>query len=253
MTFFGQFLDHDMTFDTTSQLGVPTRPERAPNARTPGLDLDSVYGRGPMEDVQLYEPDDRSKLRVESGGQFEDLPRTGGRTAIIADPRNDENLIIAGLQVAMLKFHNRIVDMLRDGNDNDDSRRGASGVYQEARRLATWHYQWIIVHEFLPAIVGSALVNDILSRGPRFYRPRPGEQSIPVEFQGAAYRFGHSLVRPSYRANLAGDNTMPFFAFIFDPAGEGQADPDRSARRRAGAAAFHRLADVLRLRRYADG
>ena len=225
VTFFGQFLDHDMTFDTTSQLGVPTRPERAPNARTPGLDLDSLYGRGPMEDVQLYEPDDRSKLRVESGGQFEDLPRTGGRTAVIADPRNDENLIIAGLQVAMLKFHNRIVDMLRDGNDNDDSRRGASGVYQEARRLATWHYQWIIVHEFLPAIVGSALVNDILSRGPRFYRPRPGEQSIPVEFQGAAYRFGHSLVRPSYRANLAGDNTLPFFAFIFDPAGEGQADP----------------------------
>jgi hypothetical protein len=164
---------------------------------------------------------------VESGGQFEDLPRTGGRTAIIADPRNDENLMIAGLQVAMLKFHNRIVDMLRDGGDRtgDTRRGGSSSVYQDARRLATWHYQWIIVNEFLPTIVGTALVNDILSRGARFYRPRPGEQSIPVEFQGAAYRFGHSLVRPSYRANLLGDNRAPFFGFIFDPAGEGQADP----------------------------
>ena len=99
-------------------------------------------------------------------------------------------------------------------------------VYAEARRLVTWHYQWIIVHDFLPAIIGASLVNDILSRGRRFYRPRAGEQSMPVEFQGAAYRFGHSMVRPSYRANLAGNSDgSAFFGFIFDPAGQGQADP----------------------------
>jgi hypothetical protein len=46
-----------------------------------------------------------------------------------------------------------------------------------------------------------------------------------VEFSAAAYRFGHSMVRPSYRANLAGDVGQPFFGFIFDPAGENQADP----------------------------
>jgi hypothetical protein len=227
VTFFGQFLDHDMTFDTTSQLGVRTQPERSPNARTPALDLDSVYGRGPFEDPQLYQSNDRAKLRVESGGAFEDLPRSG-QTAIIADPRNDENIMIAGLHAAILLFHNRVVDRLRD-----DDRRWRSdwrAAFSEARRQVTWHYQWIIVKEFLPAIIGSTLVNDILSRGRRFYRPRTGEQSIPVEFQGAAYRFGHSLVRPSYRANLAGDDTgalpnQPFFGFIFDPAGEGQADP----------------------------
>src|SRR4029453_15583916 len=57
---------------------------------------------------------------------------------------------------------------------------------------------------------------------------RPGDQAaafIPVEFQAAAYRFGHSLVRPSYRANLQGDNGSAFFGMIFDPAGQGQADP----------------------------
>jgi hypothetical protein len=218
VTFLGQFLDHDMTFDTTSRLGVPTPPDRTPNARTPALDLDSVYGRGPFEDSQLYERD-RTRLRVEGGGLFEDLPRTSDGTAIIADPRNDENLMIAGFHVAMLKFHNRIVEMLRDDRRSDGS------VYWNARRIATWHYQWIIVNEFLPAIIGAPLVSDILTRGRRFYRPRTGEQSIPVEFQGAAYRFGHSMVRPSYRANLLGDNGAPFFGMIFDPLGEGQTDP----------------------------
>jgi hypothetical protein len=223
VTFFGQFLDHDMTFDTTSQLGVPTAPERTANGRTPALDLDSVYGRGPMEDVQLYDRADRAKFKVESGGQFEDLPRASNGRAIIADPRNDENMMIAGLQVAMLKFHNRVVDLLRE--DTGTASADFRSVFNEARRLVTWHYQWIVVHEFLPAIVGSSLVSDILSRGGRFYRPAAGQQSIPVEFQGAAYRFGHSMVRPSYRANLAGDAGLPFFAFIFDPAGEGQPDP----------------------------
>jgi hypothetical protein len=106
--------------------------------------------------------------------------------------------------------------------EEDDRRRT---VFSEARRLVTWHYHWIIVNEFLPQIIGASLVDDILSRGPRFYTPRSGEQSIPVEFQAAAYRFGHSLVRPSYRANLAGDAGRPFFGFVFDPAGEGAVDP----------------------------
>jgi hypothetical protein len=242
VTFLGQFLDHDMTFDATSRLGRPTEPENAPNTRTPAFDLDSVYGGGFVLNPQLYDPSDPVKFKVEHGGLFEDLPRGSDGRAIIADPRNDENLMISGLQAAFLLFHNRVVDMLRDdGNDRrlavahqaeegfsppdrgEDDRRRA--VFLEGRRLVTWHYHWIIVNEFLPEIIGGALVQDILSRGPRFYRPWPGRQSIPVEFQAAAYRFGHSLVRPSYRANLAGDGGSPFFGFIFDPAGETQADP----------------------------
>jgi hypothetical protein len=246
VTFFGQFLDHDMTFDTTSRLGVPARPERSPNTRTPTLDLDSVYGGGPTASPQLYQPSDRAKFNVGHGGLFEDLPRDTTNRAIIPDPRNDENLMIAGLQVAFLQAHNRVVDLLRERRTQSPTAAAAQteadeadaveafadasdvdrNVYADARRLITWHYQWIILHDFLPAILGASLVNDILTRGRRFYRPRRGEQSMPVEFQGAAYRFGHSMVRPSYRANLAGNSDgSAFFGFIFDPAGQGQPDP----------------------------
>ena len=224
VTFMGQFLDHDMTFDETSRLGVPLAPESAPNTRTPGLDLDSVYGGGPSGSPQLYESGDRDKFRVQSGGLFEDLPRAANGTAVIADPRNDENLILAGLHAAFLLFHNRVVDLLRS--------QGQANVFASARQLVRWHYQWVVLHEILPLFVGQTMVNDILRNGRRIYRPAAGQQFIPVEFQGACYRFGHSMVRPSYRANLRGDpggnpdtGAPAFFGFIFDPAGEGQADP----------------------------
>jgi hypothetical protein len=218
-TFFGQFVDHDITFDVASTLGVPTEPSTSPNSRTPSLDLDSVYGQGPVASSQLYDPSDTAKLRIESGGLFEDLARSGDGTAILPDPRNDENLIIAGLQCAFICFHNNAVDWARaNGHDGP-------GAFAEARRLTTWHYHWVVLHQFLPQIVGQALVDEVLRRGGRFYKPKEGEAFMPVEFEAAAYRFGHSMVRPSYRANLAGDDGGPFFAMIFDPAGEGQPDP----------------------------
>jgi hypothetical protein len=220
-TFMGQFLDHDITFDTTSRLGQPTSPVTATNARTPAFDLDSVYGDGPLGAPQLYDPGDQVKFRVESGGLFEDLPRyPGHHAAIIADPRNDENLVIAGLHAAFLLFHNAAVDLVRSRTPSV-----ADGqAFAEARRLTTWHYQWMILHEFLPLFVGQAMVDTILTHGRRFYMPRNDEAFIPVEFQ-IAYRFGHSMVRPSYRANLAGDHGQPFFGLVFDPSQEGRVDP----------------------------
>jgi heme peroxidase len=224
-TFFGQFIDHDVTFDLGSRLGEPTRPEDSTNSRSPALDLDSVYGGGPVRSPQLYgrrstrEPLAGIKLRVEHGGLFEDLPRTANGTAILGDPRNDEHVILAGLHAAFLMFHNEAVDYVAARN----RRFGTDEIFREAQRLVRWHYQWLIVNEFLPQIIGLPLVKDILARGRRVYRPSVG--FMPVEFQGACYRMGHSMVRPSYRANLAGDNGGPFFAFIFDPSQEGATDP----------------------------
>ncbi len=224
-TFMGQFMDHDMTFDLTSALGDPTDPEDSPNARTPKLDLDSVYAGGPRRSPQLYGHDgSRIKLRVGVNGPFEDLPRNAQSVAILGDPRNDENIVLSQLHAAFLKFHNAAVDLVRARNRRLDDEE----VFEQARRLTRWHYQWMIVHEFLPLFIGQTRTDEILHRGRRFYRPRVA--FMPVEFQGAAYRFGHTMVRPSYRANRIGNpGTSPgapaFFGMIFDPAAEGQADP----------------------------
>jgi hypothetical protein len=169
-TFMGQFMDHDLTFDLTSRLGRPAKPRRSPNARTPAFDLDSVYGGGPLSDPELYVPAGRgsrgrpAKLKIEQGGRFEDLPRNPRTSAaIIADPRNDENLMIAGLHAAFLTFHNRVVDLIAG-----ERQSSPDDMFERARQLTTWHYQWMILHEFLPLFVGQAVVDDVLQRGRKF-------------------------------------------------------------------------------------
>jgi hypothetical protein len=229
VTFFGQFLDHDFTFDLTSRLGVPAVPEESANTRTPALDLDSVYGGGPERSPELFERRNRRvepRFRMENGGLFEDLPRTPANVAVIGDPRNDENLILSGFHSAMLMFHNKVAERLA----TRDRRADASEIYRRARRLVTWHYQWIVVNEFLPMLIGQDRVNRLLALGPATFPSRV--PFIPIEFQGAAYRMGHSMVRPSYRANFNGIRGVdpavagqPFFGMIFDPSGDGQADP----------------------------
>jgi hypothetical protein len=230
-TFVGQFIDHDVTFDTSSTLGVPTEPLTSPNGRTPSLDLDSVYGGGPVASPALYDPKRPGKLLIGSGGIFEDLPRMSDGTAIVGDPRNDENMMIAGLHCAFVLFHNRAVDAAHGTSEQR---------FAQARQLTTWHYHWMVLHEFLPLFVGQAMVDDVLANGRRFYTVGLGQAFMPVEFQGACYRFGHSMVRPSYRANLKGDNGNPFFGFIFDP-GQNDVTPDPSDLRGIGTHAPRRF------------
>jgi Animal haem peroxidase len=182
---------------------------------------------------------------VESGGLFEDLPRDEHHVAIIADPRNDENLIIAGLHAAFLLVHNHAVDLIRSHNPSIADEE----AFHQARRFITWHYQWLTLHEFLPRFVGQAMVDDILAHGRQFYTLFHALAFIPVEFQ-ISYRFGHSLVRPSYRANLAGDNGQPFFGMIFDPSQEDAADPDDL---RGGVRAPRRFIDWQTFFDFADG
>jgi hypothetical protein len=175
-TFMGQFMDHDMTFDQTSALGKETNPADSPNTRSPALDLDSVYLGGPRRAPHLYGFEGSIvKLKVGLGGLFEDLPRNAQGVAIIGDPRNDENIMLSQLHAAFLKFHNAAVDWVKARN-----RRLDDEVFEEAQRLTRWHYQWMIVHEFLPLFIGQQRTSDILNRGRRFYRPRVA--FMPVEF-----------------------------------------------------------------------
>ena len=231
-TFVGQFLDHDITRDAGSRLNRPTGLRRSINLRSARFDLDSVYGGGPTEMPELYENNDSFRLHVESGGKFEDLPRDSDGNAIIGDNRNDENMMVSGIQASFLMFHNAVLDRVRSS--------GLSGeaAYDEAHRQVVWHYQWLIVQEWLPQFVGQDMVDSILTDGRQFYTD--ATPRIPVEFQTAAYRFGHSMVRPSYRANMEGENGEPFFGFVFDPTTFGDDDPDdlagghRAARRYIG-------------------
>lgn len=223
MTFLGQFLDHDMTFDPTSSLERQADPEHIANFRTPSLGLDNVYGSGPGASPHLYDRDDGDKFLLEETGTpgRQDVPRNSQMRALIGDPRNDENLIVSQLQLAFLKFHNAMVDYAR-------SEIGLAGgaVFPEAQRIVRWHYQWIVVHEFLRKTCGDAVVDDVLANGRKFYKWR-NEPFIPVEFAVAAYRFGHSQVRPSYRANFTGNlGGEPFIAMIFREAALPAGDPD---------------------------
>ena len=213
-TYLGQFIDHDLTFDPMSSLLRQNDPDALTDFRTPRFDLDSLYGRGPEDQPYLYEDDGlRFKLGAPLAGSAldpgaRDLPRHGlegqRKRALIGDPRNDENVIIAQLHATMLRFHNRVVQNLSRG------RRRPS--FEEVQRVVRWHYQWVVLHDFLPTIVGWEAVHRALphlrKRGSshagrpdlRFFGWR-NEPFMPIEFSAAAYRFGHSMVRPIYRLN----------------------------------------------------
>ena len=196
--FLGQFIAHDITADR-SMLRHHARLNELRNFRTPRLDLEYLYAAGPTGDPHLYDLDDLDKflLGVNDMGKQDDLSRNRQGRALVGDPRNDVHLIISQLHLAFLKFHNQVVDYLRDQGVP------SSDVFSEAQRLVRWHYQWIVVHEFLPLTAGEALVDNLLNNGPQFYEydERP---FIPVEFADAAYRFGHSQVRSVYILNGSG-------------------------------------------------
>src|SRR3954462_9490771 len=144
VTFFGQFIDLDVTFDASSTLGVPTDPLVTPNMHQPYYDLVTIYGQGPFVTPQYFDPHDPAKLRIESGGIFEDLPRTADGVAIIPDPRTDQNLMVSGLHSAFILFHNRAVDYVRQQQGLID----VGPIFNEAKRLVLWHYHWLILNEF---------------------------------------------------------------------------------------------------------
>ena len=225
-TYFGQFVDHDITLASTSQdaqnllspnlapLKVDEILKTTKNIRTAVFELDSVYGRsaprdeqnrakmkiGPVSKLEDF-PEQKPFLRPPETGPKKadenDLPRrsrsaseTKDRAARIGDHRNDENTIISQLHVAFLLAHNKLVDQ---GNS-----------FRKAKRILLQHYQYIVLHDFLKEIADPQIVNDTINNGARIYRPEehPDEFFMPLEFSVAAYRFGHSMVRTAYDFNL---------------------------------------------------
>ena len=203
-TFFGQFIDHDMTFDRTPLGEQEDDPGATKNFRSAQLDLDSVYLGGPTEDEKLYDPADPAKLKIGSSATHDDLPRDGV-TALIGDERNDENLMITQVHLAVLKFHNATVDHLREKNET-----AANQVFAEAQRLTRWHYQWVVVNDFLRRVIGQTMLDQLIQpQGngrwkitTKHYKPGSRDRSMmPVEYAAAAFRFGHSMLRAGYGIN----------------------------------------------------
>ena len=211
-TYFGQFIDHDLTFDPASSLQRQNDPDALVDFRTPRFDLDSVYGRGADDQPYLYEDGRRFLLgRFLTGAaanpKARDLPRsqliTSGSApqalrAIIGDPRNDENVIVSQLQGLFLRLHNKLADA------------NPTWAFDRLQREVRFHYQWVVLNDFLPTIISEQVLKEVLPHQhhnsntvlhkPRleFYHPK-NAAFMPLEFSVAAYRFGHSMVRPGYR------------------------------------------------------
>jgi hypothetical protein len=210
-TYLGQFVDHDITFDPASSLQQQNDPDALHDFRTPRFDLDSVYGGGPSQDPFMYDQDPsdgRLKgvafLLGRDVGNGRDLSRNGQGRALIGDPRNDENLIVSQLHCAFLRFHNKVAELVADRT----TLRGPE-LFVETQRRVRFHYQWMLVHDFLPRIVGSNLVNQLMAANATSSQVLSNLQFfhwkktpfMPVEFSVAAYRFGHSMIRFDYTIN----------------------------------------------------
>ena len=236
-TYWGQFIDHDITANTDRQNTVtditvtdlkPLEPEVVVrdlrNLRRPALDLDSVYGDGPTfeggPETAAADMYDGIKLRLSEvaegdgipgdhiptlGDNLRDLPRDSDAelpedktVALIGDGRNDENLIVAQLHVAFLRFHNAVLEEAQHGPGYPHDDRA---LFERVRNLVRWHYQWLVVHDYLKTVTLPGVVDKVLLGGNKVFRPRGGRVYMPLEFSVAAYRFGHSMVRAFYDYN----------------------------------------------------
>jgi hypothetical protein len=223
-TYFGQFIDHDLTFDPASSLQKQNDPDALIDFRTPQFDLDNVYGRGPDDQPYMYEDDGKTFVlgaqltgAPQVNGAAHDLQRNAQKPAraLIGDPRNDENVIVSQLQGLMHRFHNRIVA------------ENPSWNFPQVQQLVRFHYQWVLLHDFLPKLIADEVLREVLPKAQDgtleidksnldFFKFRD-TAFMPLEFSAAAYRFGHSLVRPGYRLNDGSadaktDTLLPLFA-----------------------------------------
>ncbi|MDJ0612772.1 MAG: peroxidase family protein [Rhizobiaceae bacterium] len=232
MTFFGQFVDHDITLDATSAIGTKVDPRNIRNIRTPSLDLDCVYGDGPEASNYLYSQEHEGFMLFGREDNPHDLPRNCKGRALIGDFRNDENIIVSQVQGAFIALHNILMSHVEEEDEvaSDIEHCAQMGIrtqvwdkitppklkgFEQVRRFIRLHYQWIVLNEFLPAFVDKKVIHSVLERDP-FGSHAP---IMPAEFSVAAYRFGHATVQPEYKLTKNGDPMHLFAMKGFGPRG----------------------------------
>jgi hypothetical protein len=185
------------------------------NEQAEPLALDSLYGDGPdsadpgiralyapdgkrfrlgrtrREPPEFFEEKGLKPARIHHDTDAPDILRRDGQP-LIADRRNDENLIVSQLHLALMLVHNKAVAAL-EGEAPD-----AATCFARARQLVTLHYHWLILHDFLANLLSPAtLATPFANRAQKL----PGPRLVPLEFTTAAFRFGHSMVGASYDFN----------------------------------------------------
>lgn len=257
-TYLAQFIAHDISFDPTSVNKRQLDPEYIENFRTPALDLDSIYGRGPQVDDYLYNPNKhfgqthfhikKPKRGIEADYPSFDIPRIyveesdnqqnsrGGKNrsiGVLADPRNDENILVSQLHVAFLRFHNQIIEKLLERIETTEKTNryfpvnSPRNLFLQTQRIVRWHFQYLILFDFLPRLIDLSefevprhlktwenLTEEIKmdrikkqieffvsDKRKRKYFTWQNQPFIPLEFSVAAFRFGHSQVRKHYKFN----------------------------------------------------
>jgi heme peroxidase len=191
--FFGQFVAHDITADRSAPQARADLSQLR-NARSPRLNLEGLYGDGPVGHPFLFRRDDPAKLLTAPDGC--DLLRNTEGTAIIGDPRNDSHAVMSQMHLAFVHAHNAFVDRARAAGQPE------AQLFTAAARELVWHYQTVVLREFLPSLIGTELTERIMRGDRRYYRPRD-QAYIPLEFADAAYRYGHSQIRQTYRLSSA--------------------------------------------------
>lgn len=198
-TYLGQFIDHDLQRFATADtplFGTIHGDGKVPRA-FPILDLASLYGNGFNE---VFVDQSTGKLRIKRLGKGEfDLVRGELGAPLIADTRNEENLLISQLHVLFIRFHNAIVEHLKA---EADSSIEPNVLYDIARHAVVSSYLDIIQHDYLKRILWDEVYSAYFGqRDCQDFMFSDQMLSGTNAFNAAVFRFGHAMVRPEYVLN----------------------------------------------------
>ena len=205
------------------------RPREQINAITSFIDASMVYGSDEelARELRSFEggllregenfPGNKPELprvsneenRREEEGNYVGCPNFGERGCFLAgDFRVNEHLALTAMHTIWFREHNRIARELGKLNPQWDDER----LFQEARRIVGALIQKITYVDYLHPILGEDVYDMVLGKTSN-YDPRinPG---INNAFSTAAYRYGHTLIRSSFKR--LGSNYLPIGAGPLD-------------------------------------
>jgi hypothetical protein len=190
-TYLGQFIFHDCSFMADGNSAV-----KPVNKRSAALDLDSIFNVSEDHPPIVGCPASTGPMPIgctEEERKALDLPRTATGQPVIGDSRNDDNLPLAQVHMALLRFYNAVAQV----EPNAD----------EAKKLTALHFQSVVLHDYLKRVIAPDVYCDVLENGRAIIDPTPGKSHrtppflLPLEFAAACGRFGHSMIRNNYNWN----------------------------------------------------